>query len=212
MKVYGDLEAAKFEVFNGSDPAATATSIGRVIFRDDLKIAKVQVDASNWAGIGSGGAGGGFAWNEPQGISPIQGELQGEKIYSFESGQSNYLVAALKVPSSYVPGSQIGLNIVHYCSGTGGTMLLRTVTTLIRKDTDAVSSTTNQHTSVNTAISNTVTDQYKEAVVDLMDSAGEINSVAVSAGDVLLVRLERGTDTLAQDVNFLPSATEVVTL
>lgn len=211
MKVYGDLEAAKLEVL-GADPAATATSIGRVIFRNDLKTAKIQVDATNWAGLGGGGAGGGFTWNEPQGISPIQGEVQGEKIYSYEAGKSNYLVAFLKVPASYVPSSQLGLNIAHYCAGTGGNMLLKAETTLIRKDTDAVSSTTNQHTSGNIAISNTVADQYKEAVVDLMSATGEVNLVAVTAGDLLIVRLYRDTDSLTQDVNFLPSATEVVTL
>ncbi len=160
-------------------------------------------------GGSGGGGGGGFQWTEPAGISPIESREADEKVYLFESGESNKLVATVKVPGSYLSGKQINLKIALYSPSTSNTILLTSTTTLIRKGVDPWDSTTNQHTSTNTALTNTVSNQYREDVLDLTDSSGLVNGVAVSPGDLLRIELLRGTDTDTADIRFLPNATEV---
>jgi hypothetical protein len=78
---------------------------------------------------------------------------------------------------------------------------MRTVATLIRVATDPVSSTTNQRTSTNAAItlSGATQDEAQLLDFDLSSATGQINSVAVSANDLILVRLFRDTDTATGD-------------
>lgn len=75
--------------------------------------------------------------------------------------------------------------------------------TLIRTGTDAVTSTTNQRTSTNSAVTlGAGTVDIPQAVdCDLTDSSGDINSVAVSGGDLIEVELTRGTDTGTSDLS-----------
>lgn len=158
---------------------------------------------------GGGGGGAGFTWNEPDGDAPIKSEENGELVYLFEPGSANRLVASVKVPESHLAGSAINIKAALYSPSTSNTILLGSVSTLIRKDTDAVSSTTNQHTSTNTALTNTVADQYRETTIDLTDGSGQINGITVLGGDLIRVELSRGSDTDTDDIRFLPSATEV---
>jgi len=60
-----------------------------------------------------------------------------------------------------------------------------------------MSSTTNQRTSTNSAITLSAgTNNIPQNVTfDLSSSIGQINSVNISSGDTILINLKRGTDT-----------------
>jgi hypothetical protein len=123
------------------------------------------------------------------------------RIYAFGNSLAQSLYAVIKVPSTYTAGNPIKLKSYVYSNDTSGTVIMRTVATLIRVATDPVSSTTNQRTSTNAAItlSGATQDEAQLLDFDLSSATGQINSVAVSANDLILVRLFRDTDTATGD-------------
>lgn len=64
------------------------------------------------------------------------------------------------------------------------------------------------HASTNSAITNTVANQYREVLLDLTDGSGLVGGFGVTPGDLLKVALTRGSDTDTDDIRFLPNATE----
>lgn len=157
----------------------------------------------------SSGGSAGAQWQENPGNSPTTTQEFGGLVYLFEQGSTSSLNLFLKVPEGYIAGRQIFAKIEHYSPGATLTQLLQSTTTLIRKNTDAVDSTTNQRVSTNTALTNTVAKQLRLTTLDLTDATGLVNGVAVSPGDMLKVALSRGTDTDTNDIRFTPSLTEV---
>ena len=96
------------------------------------------------------------------------------------------------VPDSYKTGDQIQLvNSKCFIDNATDNLLFRCETTLIQ-DGDAFDTTTNQHTSTNTELVLTSANVLLNVGnIDLTDGSGEINGVAVAAGDILKIRLYR---------------------
>jgi hypothetical protein len=117
----------------------------------------------------------------------------------------------VRVPTTYQAGKQIRCRIPVYSIDSSGTFLIQSVARLIRTGTDTFSTTANTRTSTNTAITASGANQNKPqaVILDLTSTIGEINAVAVSAGDYIIVRLQRGTDTATSDVRALTYASEV---
>lgn len=204
--IFGPLDVANLE--NVSADPATFNSPGRAIWNTTSQKAKVY-DGAQWKDLGGAGGGAGANWSDQTGDAPVEDFADtGEKTWLYESGLTQNLVLFLKVPAAYAPGTQINCLIGLYSPSAANTILLESTTYLIQKDTDAVTSTTNSHASTNSALTNTVADQFREATLDLSDAAGEVNSVAIAAGDLLRIVLVRGTDTDTADIRFIPSATE----
>jgi hypothetical protein len=160
-------------------------------------------DSSQTAGIrwgSSGGGGGSLAWIESV-DSPLSNIENNVQVYVFGNALSQKLYALIKVPATYTAGNPIKLKTYVYSSGTADTVLMQTVSTLIRSGTDAMSSTTNQRTSTNAAITLTAgsVDEPQLLDFDLSSTTGQINAVAVSPNDLILVQLVRGTDTSTED-------------
>jgi hypothetical protein len=132
-----------------------------------------------------------------------------QKIWKFADGGGQKLYALYKVPSNYGVGKQIQLKLGAYSPSSSNTWLLKTTASLIRKNTDAAGSTTNQRVSTNSALTNTVANMIREVVCDITDSSGQINSVAVSPGDEIEIALERDTGTDTADVRFRAESMEV---
>lgn len=158
-----------------------------------------------WAYPSSGG-GGALEWVEAA-SAPIASLQSNFLCYEFPDATDQYLYAAVRVPSGYVAGQQIKLRMLAFCGGSSNTFLIQSLATLIRTGVDAISSTTNQRTSTNTAVTMSAgtVNEPQALVLDLSDSSGAINSVAVSAGDLILVRLTRdyANDT-ATDTVYVP--------
>lgn len=206
------LKNGYFQYFDmddlGSDPAAPTSGKVRRYFKSGVAYTRKFGGAIAQDG-GGGGGGGGFSWNPPAGSGALADEENGEKVYLFEQGQSQKLVAWLKVPQGYVAGTQILMYIAHYSPSTSNTILLQTTSYLIRKNNDAVTSTTNSQASGNSALTNAVANRYREISLPVTNGSGLINGVAVNPGDLIRVELTRGTDTDTADIRFIPSATEV---
>ncbi len=149
-------------------------------------------DAGLESKLGGGGGGGALQWVEAA-LAPVSSLQSNFLCYEFDDAVDSYLYTALRVPSSYAAGSPISLNMVAHCAGSADTFLLQTLATLVRTGVDAISSTTNQYTSTNVAITMSAgtVNEPQEIIFDVSNSNGEINSVAVSAGDLILVRLTR---------------------
>lgn len=148
-------------------------------------------------------------WNPISGQAPIEAEEFDTSVYRFETGKAQKLAMFFKVPKNYVPGKQIKMFLAHYSPSASGTILLQSLTSLVKKDSDSVGATTNQRNSINLALTNTVANQYREAVLDLTDTSGKVNSVSVVSGDILRVELSRGTDTDTDDIRLIPEGTEI---
>lgn len=189
-------------------PGTPPSGFGRIYYLGGAWYTKD--DGGNLSLLGAGGGGGSAGkWYELSGSAPILEEEFSNEVYKFEAGLTQKLIMWVKVPDSYVAGRQIKMFGSQYSPSTSNNMLLRTVATLVRKNTDAADSTTNQRTSTNAALTNTVANQYRESEFDLTSSTGQINSVSVTAGDLIKIELSRGSDTDTNDVRFIPNATQL---
>jgi hypothetical protein len=185
-----------------STPATPSSGL-KIYAKSDNKVYQLNDSGVEAQLGGSGGGGGGsLQWIESAN-APVTSVANNFRIYTFESGLGQALYASIRAPSSYVAGVQIFLYIQFYSAGTSNNALMQSVSTLIRTGTDAISSTTNQRTSTNAAVTlSGGTANIPQAVtLDLTDSSGQINGVAVAAGDLILIKLTRGTDTSTSDIN-----------
>lgn len=161
------------------------------------------------ASSSGGGGGGSLQWVEAA-LAPVADIENNFLVYFYTAALTQYLYAAVKVPQSY-SGSQIKMFMPFYCPDNSGDVLMQTVSTLIRTGVDVISSTTNQRTSTNSAVTlaaGTV-NEPQMVTYDLTSTSGQINSVSVSAGDTILVQLTRGTDTATSDVRAMAFCAEV---
>ena len=184
---------------------------GRIIYTTDLNTVYVDT-GSQWIAVGAGGGGGGGATWQPGAPAPTESYEYLEKVWLFDSSHTQSLSIFIKVPSSYNAGGPLRMRVGMYSPGTSNTVKLQSVATLIRKGTDAVTTTTNQQISTNGDTTLSTANLYQEALLDLSDTSGKINGVAISPGDVINVSLARVTPTGIEDTNdvrFLPSCTEV---
>lgn len=196
----------KFTVDSGTDTFGDINLISGA----NVTLSKSGQNITIAATSGGSGGGGSLRWVESTN-SPTSIVEFNNQVYAFQSALAQTLYATVRVPNSYAAGSQVRLRLPFYSPDSSGTALLQTVATLIRTGTDAINSTTNQRTSTNSAVTlGAGTVNKPQAVVfDLSDSSGQINAVAISAGDTIQVALSRGTDTATSDLKALVYDSEV---
>jgi len=182
---------------------------GAMLLRYDKTLTR-WVPASGGGG-GSAGGGAALEWFEDT-DAPIFQMLSSHPVWRYSYGVSQYLYGSLRVPQSYVAGSPIKVLLPVLSLQSADTNLMQTLATLVRTGTDAYTSTTNQRTSTNSAVTNTggTQNKFQTVTLDLTSTTGTINSVAVAPGDLILVRLTRGTDTNNNDI-FVPAFSAEVT-
>lgn len=156
------------------------------------------------------GGGNGVNWYSPAGTGAASAEEFQDKVFLFSDGGTEKVVAFLKVPQDYVAGSQISCHIGVYSPSTSNTIKLRSTAYLIQKNSSAMGASTPNRTSTNLALTNTVANQYREVVLDLTSSIGEIDTVAVAAGDAIRVEIDRDSaaDTDTADIRLVPNLSE----
>jgi len=149
-----------------------------------------KLKLANMIGGGSGG-GGAIIWLDGS-ISPLKGFENFSDIRLFDDSDLQTLILNILVPGSYTVGNQILLkNLMTYTDSTSGNILFRTTTYLTKVGED-ITSIANSHDSTNAEITVSASDTvYSVGDIDLTDSSGEINSVAVATGDLLRVVLIR---------------------
>jgi len=157
-----------------------------------------------------GGGGGALFWIEST-AAPFSDIENNTKAFFYQAALAQDLFCDFRVPSTYIAGVQIRLRLPFYSPDTSGTALLSTQSTLIRTGTDAITSTVNQRTSTNAAVTLTVANRLTSIDLDLTSALGEINVVAVAPGDLIRIRLFRGTDTATSDIRALVYGAEVLT-
>lgn len=191
-----------------SEPGSPSADRQRLFYRDGVLYLKNSSGVKTPVGSGAGG-GGGAVWKPSEAVGAIAEFEFGNEVHKFTPSEGQKSVIWIKVPDSYVAGRQITASFNAYSPGTSGTWLLQTVATLVRTGTDAVSSTTNQRTSMNTAVTNDATaNKLKAVLADITSSSGQINSVGVQPGDLIKIEISRPSGTDTEDTRFIPSSTE----
>lgn len=180
----------------------------------------VYVDnGSSLSAVGgsSGGVGGGGAviWRLTTN-SPLEDNVNGLEVLDFDDTSSQQIFATIQVPTNYNPGDQILLKGMAFAtSATSGDVLFQATTTLIEPGSSVLGSLSNTHDSTNSEVTVSATTNEITSVgdVDLCDSSGQINAVALAAGDTLLVKIIRDnsneTSSAVADARLLRNAVEV---
>lgn len=182
---------------------------GILRFNSDLNIFE-GYRGGTWGQLGGGGGGAGFQWKEiSSGKNPVKSDEYGEEIYLFDNGEDQELYGSIKVPASYSTGSPIKIYVSGYSPSSSNTILFKAVSTLIAKNSTAADDTTNQRTTTNTALTNTVAKQVREFILDITNSTGQINGVSVAAGDTIKFKLYRDTDTDTAQLRLLPNQSDI---
>jgi len=195
-----------------SDPAAPSVGKARVYSKGDVRFVRTSTGITP-LGSGGGGGGGGANWQPVGGVGPVEDFEYDEKVWLFEQGALQKLTLWVRVPSSYIAGRQIKMKSMFYSPGTSDDWKMQCIATLIRKNNDAITSVSNQNTANSGDITQSVANRVVEASIDLSSSLGAINSVAVSAGDLIKIELGRIAPTGSEDssdLRFIPSSTEVI--
>ena len=161
-----------------------------LIENSETGFSKAKVLLSNM--LGGGGGGGSFLFELTGDISPIESTFKGISLLDFDFESNMQAIALITVPVSYTLGKQITLeNTTFFSASASGDVYFRTKTSLI-KPGDDITGALSEHLSTNGEIALTTANLITAVgSVDLTDVAGEVNSVAVSPGDILLIELFR---------------------
>lgn len=231
-----DMSAVTFPTTGALTTNANTQTLSNKSFSDSITVAHIATPANPSSGnirvyakndnrlytldsagvetpVGSGGGGGGsLNWTQVEGIAPLTVEENAERVFLFETGLTQQLTAFVRVPSGYISGRQISMFLGFYSPSSSNRFQMRVTATLVRKNTDAITSTTNQLLVSSGDVVNTVANQLREVQFNISSGSGAINSVAISAGDMIKLELVRISATTAEDtadVRFIPNFTEV---
>ena len=187
---------SRSDVKQGTESAlttyASTAANGQWAFATDTKVMYQVIDGA-LVPSGSGGGGGSLVWNKTGSPSPVTEEVDGFYFESFDQESSQEIYTVITVPSSYRAGKPIKLKAGKFFANiAAGKVFFKTQSTLIGS-TSVLGTYTNQRTSTNTVVTVNATPNTINDIgdLDLTSSIGEINSVAVAAGDKLRVRLYR---------------------
>jgi len=217
-----DVDAKKFVEFvdDVAYEAEYGTPTGGEVYYNTATGLVRYYDAvtGEWTDVGSGSGGissSSVEFKLTTDISPYEfTDTNGLSLLAFD-GESNQSVrAVITIPSGYEGGIQIKLkNLLGYSSGSADNVLINATTTLV-KIGDISDSLTNTYDSTNTELTLSTSNEILTiGDVDLTDSSGEINSVAVTANDLLLVELRRDNDaetsSSLEDFNIIRNSVQV---
>lgn len=179
----------------------------------DAALLKVLMANGTWVTQSGGAGGGSLEWSE-QANAPIKTILANMPVYEFTAALAQQLYVVINVPSTYLSGNPIKLRLKSFNADTSGTVLLLTTTTLIRAEVDDYDSTTNTRVSTNAAITMTASNdkEPQKLIFDITSATGQVNAVSVTAGDILIVRLYRDTDTATSPIYTILGSEEITLL
>lgn len=162
----------------------------------------------------SGGGGGtGANWYAPAGTGPVAAEENGQSVYLYPDAVDQELHLWLSVPDSYIAGNQITMSIAAYSPSTSNAYVMASTSYLVRAGTDAASTSANSQAGTATFTNGSPANLLTRGTLSITSGSGQINSIAVAAGDMIHIVLSRnyssGSDTDTADVRFVPGSTSV---
>lgn len=208
-----EIEALFKEI---SSPSTPASGYVALFAKTDKKL-WMKDSAGNEMLVGSGGGGGGgMKWYFGDSLAPeMTRKGPGLEVMAFAQTDVQEIFVKMKVPTGYTAGTQIFLTGGQMFSPTNSGNVLWRATSYIYKLNVNGNGTPGSHSSTNTqqAINGTANQITVISDIDLTDGTGQINGVAVAAGNVILVKLTRLTTSetsgVADDVNLIPESFEV---
>lgn len=170
-------------------------------------------NGTTWSAIGTGGGGGGgttLRWYQPDSLAPNKSVLtNGVELFTFANTDDQVIYCKFTVPESYSAGSQVFLKKGKaFSSVNSGNFLFKATSYIFKANIDGTSTPTG-YSSTNTqqAIDATANEIVVISDIDITDATGQINSVAIAAGDTILIKLVRSASTetsgVAGDVNLV---------
>jgi hypothetical protein len=165
---------------------------GQFCFATDTKVMYQVVDGEI-VPVGSGGGGISLSWVKDTN-GPVSEFVDGFKLECFDNISSQEIYAVLSVPSSYRAGKPIKLKGgKFFCASVAGKVFFKAQSALINSNT-VLGTYTNVRTSTNLEVTVPGVSNQIASVgdLDLTDSLGKINSVAVAAGDKIRIKIFRG--------------------
>lgn len=149
------------------------------------------------ANAGGGGGGGSFIWElNSEDASPFESTFSGISVFDFDEQSNAEMFALITVPDSYTAGVQINLiGAKFFSSASSNNVLFRCETQLLKTSVDMSTLPLTGHTSTNTELTLSTANALSSiGNIDLTDGSGEVNAIAVAAGDILLIKFYRDND------------------
>ena len=201
--------SARMENFTDAGKPA-AGNAGRVVWLTDLLSAQVD-NGTSYQSLGGGGGGGALRFIEAANAPVRVPSAIGLDYYDYEPGLSQALYLIIKVPTTYLAGRPVAMSGLWQNADSSGNVLITATATLVRAGTDSVADVTNNHTSTNGAVTMSGANQDKSQAIsfDLSSATGTINSVAISAGDIIKVKIAENGSTNASGIWLMTDASEV---
>lgn len=177
-----------------SSPSNPAAGYLALFAKSDNKL-YTRTSAGVEAAVGSGAGGGGSAleWRLRTN-APLEAQVSGMDVLDFEYLSSQEIWAHIRVPDSYTAGSQIKLvGGLFATSVTSNKVRFKATAYLIEPAGTVLGTHSNSYNSTNAEVTAAGVASTITAIgdVDLTNASGEINSVAVAAGDIILIKLIR---------------------
>ncbi len=175
---------------------ALTASNGQFVFATDTKV-MYQVKDGVLSSVGGGG-GVSLTWKKTGLIAPSSAIVDGFELEDFSQTDTQEIYATVVVPQSYTAGGPITLEgLSFFNASTSGNVLMRADCTLIQAGTTVLGTYANTRTTSNAQVAvNAVASKLTSVgSLDITNSTGTINSVAVAPGDKLRIRLYRDVAT-----------------
>jgi hypothetical protein len=189
QKLAGNLEFKSLTEGAHIDFTSTSTEI-------NAKVKNIATPQLNWVKDTNG---------------PITEFIDGFLFESFDNISAQEIYAILNVPNTYIAGSQITLkNGEFFCADVSpATVQFQSVSTLINSST-VLGTYTNTYTSTNAAVTLSATSDLITSIgnIDLTNSSGQINAVAVQPGDKIRVKLYRIASGSTSDARLIMDSLE----
>jgi hypothetical protein len=188
-----------------STPSTPSSGTKRFYAKNDGRVYTLD-SAGTETEVGSGGGGGGiFHYSTDAALSPMDAFCGTVKCYVFSNLDNQHRFFSIPVLSGYTAGSKIALEgMMFNTSSVSSNNVKITCNTYIVKSGVDPTSFSGSHTSTNSAVAAAGATLTAVGAIDLTNSSGQINSVAVQATDSLLVDCQRDNSTgsnLASDIN-----------